>query len=130
MKIGNIKLPTFNWSAQWGGDLTWKLTQIIQSFTYIVNQHEDGYIFNTTSVAAAYSANVSDSVIIANGTFTVTLPAANKCKNKRFVVKNSGVGTITIVGSTGNIDGAANIVLSVTMESVDLVSDGTNWWVI
>ena len=95
-----------------------------------INRAADGYLYNTVSVTATYAANINDGVILANGTFTVTLPDAEQCKNKRYVVKNSGVGTITIVSSSGNIDGAANIVLSVTMESVDLVSDGTNWWVI
>jgi hypothetical protein len=95
-----------------------------------INRGADGYLYTTTSVTGAYSANLNDSIILANGTFTVTLPDAEQCKDKRYVVKNSGVGTITIASSAGNIDGAANIVLSVTMESVDLVSDGTNWWVV
>lgn len=129
-KIGSIKLPTFRWSPDWGSDLTFKLTQIINSFAYTLNQFSDGYIYPTTSVTATYSANVGDTIIIANGTFTVTLPDPTKCKNKRFVVKNSGVGTITIAGISGTIDGAANVALSVTMEAVDLVSDGNNYWTI
>ena len=129
MKIGNIKLPTFNWSAQWGNDLTWKLTQIIQSFTYIINQFSDGYLYPTTSVTGAYNANVGDSVILADGTFTVTLPAANKCKNKRFTIKNIGVGTITLDAATGNIDGIATQSI-ITLYSLDVCCDGTNFWII
>lgn len=129
-KIGSIKLPTVRWSIDWAQDLNWKLTQIIQTLTYTLNQFSDGYIYPTTSVTATYSANVGDTIILADGTFTVTLPIPSKCKNKRFVVKNSGIGTITIVGASGTIDGAANVVLSVTMEAVDLVSDGSGYWIV
>jgi hypothetical protein len=130
MKLSNVKLPIFRWSADWGQDLTFKLKQIIDSFTYISNQYADGYLYPTTSVTTTYNANVGDTIILANGTFTVTLPSPATCKNKRFAVKNTGAGTITVAGITGNIDGAANIQLTVTMESVDLVSDGTDYWVI
>lgn len=130
MKIANIKLPTFRWSPDWGSDLTFKLTQIINSFAYTLNQFSDGYIYPSTSVTGTYNANVGDTIILASGTFTVTLPDPAKCKNKRFSVKNIGVGTITIAGISGTIDLAANVALSVTMESVDLVSDGNNYWIV
>ena len=129
MKLGNIKLPAFSWSADWGSALSWKLTQIITSFTYIINQHEDGYLYPTKSVTATYNANVGDTIILADGTFTVTLPAANKCKNKRFTVKNSGAGTITLDAATGNIDGVATKSIATTV-SVDVACDGTNYWII
>lgn len=129
MKLGNIKLPTFSWSADWGSALNWKLSQIIQSFTYVINQHEDGYLYPTKSVTAAYSANVGDTVILADGTFTVTLPAANKCKNKLFVVRNTGAGTITLDAATGNINGAATVSIATTV-GYHVACDGTNYWTI
>ena len=129
MKLGNIKLPAFSWSADWGSALNWKINQIIQSFTYIINQHEDGYLYKTTSVTATYNANVGDTVILANGTFTVTLPAANKCKNKVFIVKNSGAGTITLDAATGNIDGAATKSIATTV-GYHVACDGINYFTI
>lgn len=42
-------------------------------------------------------------------------------------VKNLGVGTVTITPTTSTIDGAANLALT-TNQSVDLYSDGTNYF--
>jgi len=94
-----------------------------------INRGADGYLYTTTSVTAAYSATVNDCVVLADGTFTVTLPAADQCKHKRFTVKNSGAGTITLDAATGNIDGAATKSIS-TLSSIDVVCDGINFWVV
>ncbi len=129
MKIANIKLPTFRWSPDWGSDLTFKLTQIINSFAYTLNQFSDGYIYPSTSVTGTYNANVGDTIILASGTFTVTLPDPAKCKNKRFTVKNIGVGVITAETVSGNIDGAATQNLA-ALVAIDVVSDGANYWIV
>lgn len=129
MKLSNVKLPIFRWSSDWGQDLTYKLTQIINSFTYIINQYADGYLYPTTSVTTTYNANVGDTIILANGTFTVTLPSPSTCKNKRFSVKNIGAGVITTDAAIGNIDNVATMNLA-SMVAIDVVSDGTNYWII
>lgn len=70
-----------------------------------------------------------DVVVVADGTFTVTLPAASSVFGKRTTVKNAGVGTIT-VGRTGGdtIDGAAsNVTMATTQMAREFTSDGVGW---
>jgi hypothetical protein len=129
MKLTNFKLPIFAWNEGWGSTLNYKLTQIIQNVTYLLNQMSDGYLYPSTSVTATYSANVGDTVIFANGTFTVNLPSPSVCKNKRFTVKNTGAGTITIDSITGNVEGAATATCGAGVAK-DFVSDGTDYWAI
>lgn len=129
MKISNFKLPIFSWTEGWGSTLNYKLTQIIQNVTYIINRMSDGYLYPSTSVTATYIANVSDTVIFANGTFTITLPSPATCKTKLFIIKNTGVGTITVAGITGNVDGAANTTQA-TMVAKSYASDGTDYWIL
>lgn len=129
MKITNFKLPLFAWNEGWGSALNYKLTQIVQNVTYTLNQMSDGYLYPSTSVTGTYNYNVGDTVVFCNGTFTTTLPSPSVCKGKLFIVKNTGVGTITVVGITGNIDGAASTTLT-TMQSKMFASDGVDYWVL
>lgn len=129
MKITNFKLPIFSWNEGWGSALNFKLTQIVQNITYLLNRMSDGYLYPSTAVSATYSANVGDTVIFANGTFTITLPSPSVCKGKLFIIKNTGAGTITVAGITGNVDGAANTTQATTIAK-SYVSDGTDYWIV
>jgi hypothetical protein len=78
-----------------------------------------------------YGAEFWDTVL-ANGTFTVTLPLVDTPitnRAKEIVVKNSGVGTITVAqAGTETIDGStANIVLS-SHKSIWLVANLAGWF--
>jgi hypothetical protein len=80
-----------------------------------------------------YQAEFWDTVL-ANGTFTVTLPLVDTPVSnmaKEIVVKNSGVGTITVAQSgTETIDGStANVVLS-SHTSVWLVANVAGWFIL
>lgn len=79
-----------------------------------------------TSQSAAYTAG-NNQIVLANGTFTVTLPAP--VANAQVVVKNTGTGTIT-VSSTALIDGASTAVLGQRYASLTVVSDGTTFFVV
>lgn len=50
------------------------------------------------SPVAAYPVGINDDVVLANGTFTVTLPAATG-SNRILCVKNISVGTITLAAA-------------------------------
>lgn len=70
-----------------------------------------------------------------NGTIVVTLPLAggtiqNGTDQGRVLrIKNIGTGRVSIAGSGGQlIDGAASTIIKVQGGSIDLVSDGANWW--
>jgi hypothetical protein len=80
---------------------------------------------------ATYAMAEIDTVLLTNGTFTVTLPPIDSfSQGQRYTVKNTGTGTITIVPASGTIDGAANVTLTVQYSSFDFVSDGTNWFTV
>ena len=94
-----------------------------------INRGADGYLYTTNPITAAYSVTVNDCVILADGTFTVTLPAADQCKGKRITIKNIGAGTITLDAATGNIDGSATQSIATTA-SIDVVCDGINYFIV
>ena len=64
-----------------------------------------------TNVTAAYDVLTTDDVIRADGTFTVTLPAATGT-GAVYIVKNIGTGTVTLAAQAGEtIDGDASIAI-------------------
>ena len=86
--------------------------------------------------STTYSAATTDSVILANaagGAFTVTLPTAVGNTGKIFTVKrtNSGSNNVT-VGTTSaqTIDGATTYAITTQYQSIDLISNGSNWFII
>ena len=81
-------------------------------------------------VTSTYSVTPDDYLINASGTFNVTLPSAVGIQGKLYTIKNSDVGIITIITTSGQtIDGAlyADIVAN---NSLQIASDGSNWIVI
>jgi hypothetical protein len=93
-----------------------------------------------TKVSAAYTATIFDWVILANPTsasFTVTIPSAAAMYgsfggnlSRPLDIKHvAAVNAVTITPSSGNIDGAASLVLQ-PYQSVELVSDGSNYFVL
>lgn len=83
---------------------------------------------NVVAKTAAYTAANFD-VVLASGTFTVTLPAV--AVSAQVSIKNTGTGTVTVSrgGATALIDGAATAALRANA-SITVVSDGTNWFII
>jgi hypothetical protein len=77
----------------------------------------------------AYTARKEDEVILANGTFTVTLYATNVYPGHSLIIKNTGIGIVTVAGNTTGekIDGS-NTTLLGALQSVSLFNDGSNWW--
>lgn len=80
-----------------------------------------------TTKTGTYTA-VSRDIILANGTFTVTLPSP--AADDLIDIKNIGTGTVTIGGGGNTIDGDATIYLYSQYESVSLISDGSDWWIL
>ena len=68
-------------------------------------------VLTITSTTAAYDVLDTDNVIRATGTFAVTLPAATG-SGSVYIVKNVGVGVITLAAQAGEtIDGAASVAI-------------------
>lgn len=84
-----------------------------------------------TTKTAAYTVTDSDDVILCNGTFTVTLPAAATRTGRVFYIKNIGSGTVTIdPNAAETIDGDATHAIAVQHESRTVISDGAGWRII
>lgn len=88
------------------------------------------------SKSAAYTALDTDTVIICDATsaaFTITLPAASGRIGKVYYVKKIDVSAnaVTIDGNASEtIDDTTTKVLSSQYDSVLIVGDGSEWWIL
>lgn len=85
-----------------------------------------GTRFSIVSAGGGITA-AAGQLVLANGTFNVTLPAVTA--GVVVDVKNVGTGVITVLPASGTIDGAGSFVLQLQYQSITLVADGTNWWI-
>jgi len=76
----------------------------------------------------AYTMTGDDDVVLASGTITITLPSVT-AKKKRYEIVNIGTGLVTIAVVSGTIDNETTQTLQ-PLDSITVVSDGTNWWVV
>lgn len=94
-------------------------------------------VYPTITVTSDYTALSTDQVILVDATsgpITITLPATH-ADGLHYEIKDKNglalVDTITIISQDGDtIDGITSIVLTNTYQSVTVVSDGTNWFVV
>lgn len=88
-----------------------------------------GWVPNVTAQSTTYAA-VANDVVLCTGTFTVTLPSAAANAEKVIVIKNVSTGQITVDGASAEtIDDETDIIIG-TYESVTLICDGSEWWII
>ena len=90
-------------------------------------------VHRTRTVASPTTTHtIATDIVLCNGggtPFTATLPAA--ASGKIVMIKNVGTDAITIAGNGGDtIDGAANYILYHRYETVTVVSNGSNWFII
>ena len=103
---------TISWATVAGGG-----TGITRTITSVA--------VNTTAAAAAST----DYVYLCSGTMNLTMPTASSNLN-RYSIKNSGVGTVTVLFTGGqNADGSTSLSLTPNT-SIDLISNSSNWFVI
>jgi hypothetical protein len=95
-----------------------------------------GSFGSVRSVSASTTITTSDYAILANstaGAIAVTLPAASTVTGRIFFVKrvNAGANNVTVdpFGSE-TIDGAATHVLSAQWARVEIISNGSAWFII
>jgi hypothetical protein len=83
------------------------------------------------TVTANTTINVTDQVILANGTITLTLPLSSSTTGNTFFIKNIGTGQVTVnCTSTDTIDKYSNIVLQFKNSSFEAFSSGTGTYYI
>lgn len=82
--------------------------------------------YNTSSTLAP-----TDSAVLCNKAtaITLTLPVTAIAVGKSYRIKEIGAGACTISPSSGNLDGATSLVLSQLYAAIDVVWDGTTWWI-
>jgi len=87
-----------------------------------------GYSAKTTTYTITNSDNTIDCT---SGTFTVTLPTAVGFAGRKYIIKNSGSGTITLATtSSQTIDGATTKTMNVQYSCITVQSTGANWIII
>lgn len=90
---------------------------------------------SVTTKTTTYTATADETVILASssgGPWTLTLPAAASFTNKDLLIKktDSSLNAITIDGNgSETIDGATTTTLNTQYESVRIVCDGSNWFI-
>jgi len=85
------------------------------------------------TVQESTNITLNDEIILVDTitTVTLTLPDVTTAQSKLFVIKNINTGTVTIQPSgTATIDGRPNFILNTKNQSVTIVSDKTNWYII
>jgi len=80
-----------------------------------------------SAVSAAQSLTAANDVVLANGTFTLTLPTPVGNSGLSITVKNVGTGIVTVGTAAGLIDGASTSIINGQYLAAEFVSDGTNW---
>lgn len=94
-----------------------------------------GVINITQKAAGNYTVLVTDKILqktaITGGGDTITLP--NSLKDGRRIViidasGTAGTNNITVTPAAGTINGAASFVMNTNYSSIEVTSDGTNWF--
>ena len=86
-----------------------------------------------TTTATTYTLDKDiDDILLVDNTSTITLPTAVDIKGYHFVVKNIGDGATVTIDTTGSekVDGEDTKIAPVRYTSLDLISDGSNWFIL
>lgn len=106
------------------------LTMIAEKLLSVYNnvQMLTSYVAKT----ASYTITSSDMVIdLTENTATFTLPTAVGIAGRRYTVKNSGTGVLTVnTTSSQTIDGMTTMSFNTQYAGMTVVSDGANWKII
>jgi len=101
------------------------------------NQTSDSGILAVSSKTTTYSAANTDDLLLVSasgGSWTLTLFTAVGNTGKVLRIKRTDstiANTVTVDGnSSETIDGAANVVLCLQYQDLEIVSDGTNWQIL
>lgn len=115
-----------NVNVQSGGTTKFSVTPNKSIFSHGIRY------FSTSVTTATYTVLVTDFILFVNraGTVAVTLPASPTTGDTYRVKDISGAAAtnnITVTPSAGNIDGAANFVISANYAAFDFIYNGTEW---
>jgi len=133
--VGLPHLPTggirtgYSWNANTFGELEWYTHNASGVKTLVHSWGPSGPILNVVTTAVNYSVGITDDVVLVTATATITLPSAADAGRLITVKSANSIGPVTVDSVAGNIDGSASQVLT-GADSIQCVSDGSDWWVI
>jgi len=85
----------------------------------------------TTITSSAQITSVEEVVLATGIGITITLPLATDYSGENFNIKNIGTGLVTVTGASGElIDGQLTAEITSQYDSIGLVTDGTNWYIL
>lgn len=91
-------------------------------------------VVTITNTYTLDSGTYPDTVVLCNfsSAHSVTLPTttAGRTAFIKDIAGNASTNNITITPAAGNVDGASTYVINLNHASVELISDGANWWVL
>jgi len=100
------------------------------------NLHISGSLsLRIVSKTSDYTVTATDCVILVDastGDKTITLPSASGITGRIYTVKKVDTSTnkVVVQPSSGNIEGGSSIELTNFGDSITVISDGSNWWII
>lgn len=106
----------------------------ITSAGFALASHAHSWTVST--ITASATLTTSQTVVLCDatsGAITATLPAAAGNTGKRYFIKktDSSANAVTVDGNGAEtIDDTATQVLASQYDSIEIVSDGTEWWII
>ena len=98
----------------------------------LLNRPDLHYGITTVGVPTTAIVDTGDCVILVSATTTITLPLAANHQGAAVYVKNIGAGATVTIARTApdTIDGATSKTLGAQWDSMLLVSDGTEWFIL
>ena len=94
----------------------------------LTNLATGNLVYGLVAKTTTYVATTADTVILANGTFTITLYTCTGNLGKWIEIKNVSTGTVTIAGNAAElIDGSNTQALNTQYQALILVCDNTSW---
>lgn len=85
------------------------------------------------AVSTSQTLLTTDGTLIASGTITLTLPPSSGLSGKVYRIKktDSSATTVTLDGNASEtIDGSLTLAINTQYEAIEIVTDGSNWYVI
>ena len=106
------------------------IAKAINELSLLLSLQSNRLARDAKTKTASYTMDpLSDRVILASGTITITLPDAAEADHTEYTVVNIGSGVITVatIGS-GTINGLTTLGITLQYNGVTVSSDGTNYY--
>lgn len=102
---------------------------IIKTQNITTETHKLNTFFNLKTVTNNYTLSRDDGIILVNGIVTINLPTTIGFSGDKYIIKNVGVGTVTILPfGSETINGYSNMIMQQKNSSLGVLADGVNGW--